>query len=119
MDALEFAKELERMCESYKGCSVCEIHRDGECIGNHFVNMNKLDEIVPIVEKWSKKHPKVTNLDHVAEEMQKIGYEIERDVLRGTCPPHLSNDYISDRCELDENCSSCRKWWDEEYKEKK
>lgn len=120
MDALEFAKELNRMCESHAGCSTCEIHTDSKCVGNHFVNMNKFDEIVPIVEKWSAEHPIVTNLDHYAEALKKIGYDVDKEYLREHCPVHKNTHYTKGICkEKMEDCTACRKWWNEEYKEQK
>lgn len=70
MDAVEFLKEKNRMCNSFDNCCkdresktfFCEIHTElnetretcAEYCKNH------PEETVAIVEKWSKNHPKKT-----------------------------------------------------------
>lgn len=49
MDAVEFFKEKDRMCQASRGYIVCAL-MDG-----------RYEEAVEIVEKWSKEHPKITN----------------------------------------------------------
>lgn len=112
MDALEFAKELKRMCDKPRGCEYCPAVK---CT----CNICNLEEILPIVEKWSAEHPMVTNLDHVAERLEKLGYEVNKEQLRNTCPIQY-NCYFGgkQRCP-DKECFICRRWWDEEYKEQK
>ncbi len=115
MDALEFAKEMKRMCESYKHCSDCPLIQENSC------DTDGLEKAVPIVEKWSKEHPIVRNVDHVAEGLEKLGYEVDKDILVALkCPPHKALIYSrpSDisKCSVS-NCEECKKWWTEEYKE--
>lgn len=115
MDALEFAKELNRMCNSYETCRNCGLNNVGS---GKLCDTEELEKAVPIVEQWSKEHPKVTNLDHVAEGLEKLGYEVDKNILHTTCPPHMSKLYTTELCRdkaLD--CETCSRWWDEEYKE--
>lgn len=54
MDAKKYIEEYNRMCKSY-GLK-CR-----SCPGNHiYCNTDNL-EMIDIVEKWSKEHPKITN----------------------------------------------------------
>ena len=56
MDALEFIRERNRMCMSFgdgEGCTSCPFYKEGNRCMAIFWN----EEIVPIVEKWSKEHP--------------------------------------------------------------
>ena len=56
MDALEFIREKNRMCMSFddgEGCMRCPFYKEG----NRCMAILWNEEIVPIVEKWSKEHP--------------------------------------------------------------
>lgn len=51
MDAVEYVKQRERMCDYYVNC--------GDCPAGNYERCASLDEIpnlVPIVEKWAKEH---------------------------------------------------------------
>lgn len=117
MDALEFAKEIKRMCDSRDGCYDCDLF----CVGEiSFCEVGNLEKAIPIVEKWSKEHPKVTNLDHFAEELEKLGYKVDKNYLSLKCPVPYSNIFIEEYCCQDDRpCKECIKWWDKEYREKK
>lgn len=115
MDALEFARELKRMCDSCEDCYACVLNTVS---GKPLCTKERLNEAVPLVEQWSKERPKVTNLDHHAEELEKLGYKVDKNTLRDTCPVHKSMLFIEDICDKGLSvCPSCLKWWDEEYKE--
>lgn len=114
MDALEFARELKRMCESHKNCLCCELYKE---VGVRMCDHVNLEEAVPIVEKWSAEHPLVRNVDWVAEQLEKIGYGIDKEEIMKRCPVPYSIYFDSkDKCP-DKECNECQKWWDEEYKE--
>ena len=64
MDALEFIRERNRMCQSFgDGCKNCPANKDRFCIA-----FNVDEEIVPIVEKWSKENPRKTRQDVFLEQ---------------------------------------------------
>lgn len=70
MDAKEFIREVARICAEQDGCFECPINgsrmnRDGDS----FKCWN--DEIVDIVEQWSKEHPVITNADKLKEVISK------------------------------------------------
>ena len=52
MDAVEYVKQRERMCDYYSDCDKCPAK---EVIG--CANITKISQMVPIVEKWAKEHP--------------------------------------------------------------
>lgn len=63
MDAVEFLNEWKRMCKSF---DVCE-----DCVGEKYCYnpketthdcSNNWRKLVPIVDAWSKEHPKKTRL---------------------------------------------------------
>lgn len=58
MDALEFLKERERMCDSYKDCDDCPLAND-KCIISSASDEDR-KEIVTAIEQWSKEHPRKT-----------------------------------------------------------
>lgn len=60
MDAFEFVRERNRMCDSFGhiSCGNCPAEKHGECVAILWD-----EEIVPIVEKWSKEHPRKTRQD--------------------------------------------------------
>lgn len=62
MDALEFARELKRICGSHKNCLSCELYKE---VGVRMCDHVNLEEAVPIVEKWSAEHPLIRNVDWV------------------------------------------------------
>lgn len=59
MDAVNFIKEKNRMCDSISRCDMCDLHgRTTTC--REFVR-DYPEEAVKIVEKWGNEHPVMTN----------------------------------------------------------
>lgn len=59
MDAVKFIKERNRMCKSFddgEGCMSCPVYKEG----NRCTAILWKEEIIPIVEKWSKENPRKT-----------------------------------------------------------
>lgn len=61
MDALEFMRELKRMCNSYNDKGICHIdcplYKTEFCIIGHTARMeNAMVQAINIVEKWSKEN---------------------------------------------------------------
>ena len=52
MDAVEYVKQRERMCDYYVNCGDCPAGYCGRC-----ASLNEIPNLVPIVEKWAKEHP--------------------------------------------------------------
>lgn len=73
-------------------------------------------EAMAIVEKWNEEHPIETNLQHYAEELRKVGFHVDVDVLKKKCPIHVSPHFVKGYiCKGTDDCDECEKWWDEEY----
>lgn len=57
MDAVEFIKERNRMCDSVASCSRCQVYDElKQC---DFCTEDP-EKLVQIVEQWSKEHPQKT-----------------------------------------------------------
>lgn len=120
MDVIEFSKELERMCETHMtnsidGCTKCPGYELRVC------SIRNLEQLLPIVEKWSAEHPFIRNVDHVAEGLEKLGYKVDKEYLIRTCPVPYSSQFMNiesafDCSNKETKCKDCRKWWLEEYK---
>ena len=52
MDAVEYVKQRERMCDYYVNCGDCPADDYGEC-----TSLNEIPNLVPMVEQWAKAHP--------------------------------------------------------------
>ena len=55
MDAVEYVKQRERMCDYYVNCGDCPAGNYEGC-----ASLNEIPNLVPIVEKWAKEHPAKT-----------------------------------------------------------
>lgn len=87
MDALEFVRERNRMCKFFGvECENCPANKDSCCI-----DINLDEEIVPIVEKWSKENPRKTRQDVFLEQYPEAGTDT-KGILR-ICPKFISADW--------------------------
>ena len=105
MDALEFVRERNRMCKSFGvECENCPANKDSRCI-----DINLDEEIVPIVEKWSKENPRKTRLDVFLEQHPEEKLNV-REVL-DLCPiTSATYEYGSGHCKNpDKSCGLCRR----------
>lgn len=59
MDALEFLKERNRLCGSYRACVGCPFGA-AECVVRDMTSEDNCKRIVSAVEQWSKEHPHKT-----------------------------------------------------------
>ena len=56
MDAIEFIRERNRMCKSFgASCNNCHADKNASCDSFAWK-----EELIPIVEKWSKENPRKT-----------------------------------------------------------
>lgn len=57
MDAVEFFKNVNRLCKNYKGCSACPVWREGCCmVGFDDDSVKNIEETISKVEQWAKDH---------------------------------------------------------------
>ena len=90
MDALEFIRERNRMCKSFgngEGCMSCPFYKEG----NRCMAILWKEEIIPIVEKWSKENPRKTRQDVFLEQYPEAGTDT-KGILR-ICPKFISADW--------------------------
>ena len=107
MDALEFIRERNRMCKSFGiECENCPANKDSCCI-----EFNLDEEIIPIVEKWSKENPRKTRQSLLLEQYP---YARSDDGVIMICPKMLDTSFS---CPLDDNidCAACKRgFWMQE-----
>ena len=106
MDAVEYVKQRERMCEHYVHCGDCPVGDYQGC-----ASLNEIPKMVPIVETWAKEHPVKTRQSEFLKQWHdaEIGY----DGLPSIAPCQLYKDME----EKDENgvccknggCAECRR----------
>lgn len=97
MDAVKFINEMNRMCKSHDDvCTDCPL-MNSICPVNDFDV--EAEKVVPIVEKWSREHPLVTNGQKIVELMTG-----ERCIER---IPYCVSIHVN------------ADWWDAEYKEER
>lgn len=109
MDATEFIRERNRMCKSFgRCCNDCPANDIDDCIAAHWD-----EEIVPIVEKWSKEHLRKTRQSLFLEQYP---YARSDDGVIMICPKMLDTSFS---CPLDDNidCAACKRgFWSWEVK---
>ena len=95
MDAVEYVKQRERMCDYYSDCDKCPAK---EVIG--CANITKISQMVPIVEKWAKEHSVKTRQSEFLKQWPdaEIGY----DGLPTVAPCQLNVELL--QCESQEDC---------------
>jgi hypothetical protein len=98
MDAVKFMKEYKRLCDEYSACVGCPLKSYGDCIDAD------PEELVKVVEAWSKEHPFKTNGMRFLDDNREHIRTYHR--WENGCKP-----YIEVHIEAD--------WWDAEYKEER
>ena len=97
MDAVEYVKQRERMCEHYVHCGDCPAGNYEGC-----ASLNEIPNMDPIVEKWAKAHPVKTRQDEFFKQWPDA--EISDDGLPSVAPCQLYKDME----EKDENGVCCK-----------
>lgn len=107
MDAVEFLKEKERMCNKCSACSGCPADRknNGFYMDCEDLAIENPEEFVAIVERWSDEHPKKTRQSRFLEVFPNA--IIEGGCLL-ICPIHCDK---NEKCGAG-RCVDCRKkYW--------
>ena len=87
MDALEFLKERNRLCGSYRGCVGCPFGA-AECVVRDMTSEDNCERIVTAVEQWSKEHPRKTRQSVFLERYPEA--EIDANGVVQICPMSIS-----------------------------
>ena len=95
MDAVEYVKQRERMCDYYVNCGDCPVSNYEGC-----ASLNEIPNLVPIVEKWAKEHPVKTRQDEFLKQWPDA--EISDDGLPSVAPCQLNVELL--QCESQEDC---------------
>ena len=106
MDAVEYVKQRERMCDYYVNCNDCPAGDYQEC-----GSLNGITKLASIVEQWAKEHPVKTRQDEFLKMYPDA--EIGDDGYPSVAPCQLYKDME----EKDENgvcckncgCAECRR----------
>ena len=112
MDAIKFAKDKRRMCQSYYGCVGCELVPLGECsLGAEGTTDEMNKTIIETVEKWAKEHPAKTRQSEFLKLFPNASVH-EKDGAIAICPHMTDNTFV---CEEEAVCEECWKsYWFEE-----
>lgn len=107
MDALEFINERDRMCKYIdRCCNDCPANNIDDCIAAHWD-----EEIVPIVEKWSKENPRKTRQRAF---LKQYPYAKCVDGIVAICPKMIDAS-LSCPGRADIDCPDCRReFWMQE-----
>ena len=97
MDAVEYVKQRERMCEHYVHCGDCPVGDYQGC-----ASLNEIPKMVPIVEKWAKDHPVKTRQSEFLKQWPDA--EIGDDGYPSVAPCQLYKDMGA----KDENGVCCK-----------
>ena len=114
MEAVEFFKTANRICEKQRCCKECPIfYKDGRgCIvGVDDDAIKSIEKAVPKVEQWAKDHPVKT---HQSEFLKMFPNAVidENDGILGIKPCDIDE---SIGCTDEKSCDGCRrKYWLEE-----
>ena len=107
MDAIEFIRERNRMCKSFGvECENCPANKDSCCDV-----LAWKEELVTIVEKWSKENPRKTRQSLL---LKQYPYAQSVDGVIMICPKMLDTSFS---CPLDDNidCAACKRgFWMQE-----
>ena len=117
MDAIQYLKERDRMCETYyPSCDNCPFlskptdpHSTDMCVQNFDVDPGKL---VSIVEKWSREHPVMANAQKFKE---VFGFNAIGDNF--TLIPVLTPHSYTLQPKAMNKISDWKSWWQKPYKE--
>ena len=109
MDAVEYVKQRERMCDYYGDCDKCPAKTVIGC-----ANILKIPQMVSIVEQWAKEHPVKTRQNEFLKMYPDA--EIGDDGYLSIAPCQLDVGLIHGKsqkdCENREVCDKCRRdYW--------
>ena len=109
MDAIKFIKERDRMCKTYKQCSLCPACLDNECIVDRRSGFAP-EQQVNSVKVWAEQHPAKTRQDVFLEQYPEA--EVDLNGLLAVCPAPIfrSHRHAGGGClDFNKNCAECRR----------
>ena len=121
MDAVDFLVTRDRMCKSFNGrCNGCEVNEhmgvDDMCI---YYTMQHPQEVVEIVERWAKEHPRKTRQSEFLKMFPRAS--MTADGIIAFCPDSMDSEFEcprKTRDNIDPICGECRReYWLEEVED--
>nr|DAV90528.1 MAG TPA: hypothetical protein [Caudoviricetes sp.] len=101
MDAVEYVKQRNRMCDYYVNCNDCPAGHYEECS-----SLNGVFKLVSIVEQWTKEHPAKTR----QSELLKLFPETEMiDDYICICPSRFVEGYREPAQNCNMDCEKCKR----------
>lgn len=110
MDAVEFFKTVNRLCEN-QSCSECPVCKEGVCMVMNMVRIDgglveSIEETVSKVEQWAKDHPIKTRQ---SEFLKMFPNAVIDDGVLCISPCKIEKDIV---CVNGKSCDECcRKYW--------
>ena len=106
MDAVEYLKEVKRMCSKQRSCVGCLL----ENYSCNYRNIENPEKSVDIVEKWSEKHPVKTRQSEFLRMFPNA--DIDKDGVLIAIPCHIDKNMKKVYCQALNGCVECRKdYW--------
>lgn len=102
MDAVEYVKQRNRMCNYYVNCSECPVGQYKVC-----ASIVGIPKLIPIVEQWAKEHPVKTR----QSELLKMFPEAEKNNgVLNFCPQRFGYFRIDRKCcKSATECTKCKR----------
>lgn len=102
MDAVEYVKQRERMCNYYTKCGDCPAGDYEGCS-----SLSGISKLIPIVEQWAKEHPVKTRQSEFLKMFPNasVGYN-------GTlviCPSQADTKAVVGCVRSERNCDKCKR----------
>lgn len=116
MDAVEFIKAINRLCEAQEDCKDCPLIGHACDVNTATImesyNIESVQKMVRICEQWAKDHPVKTRQ---SEFLKMFPNAPKSGRVLDICPKDLNIEYMPPkRCE-NISCSDCKTdYWNEE-----
>lgn len=105
MDAVEYVKQRNRMCDYYVNCSECPMGQYKVC-----ASIVGIPKLIPIVEQWAKEHPVKTRQ---SEFLKMFPNAEKNNGVLNFCPQRFGYFRIDRKCcKSATECTECkREFW--------
>ena len=105
MDAVEYVKQRERMCNYYTNCGDCPAGDYEGCS-----SLSGISKLIPIVEQWAKEHPVKTRQSEFLKMFPNasVGY----NGTLAICPSQADIKAVVGCVRSERNCDKCKRdYW--------
>lgn len=116
MDAVEFIKERQRLCQTYVDCFKCPAYNNntGGCNFNTASGYEAIEQI-KLLEEWSAAHPRKTRQDLFLEQWPNAPKDYDGILVLNPCDLDVTiqgkNECYTDNC-----LKCCHEYWTQEVK---